>query len=248
MSIITGSHPFPYCVIDNFFPTDQLLRAHDSLPPSEEWFKYNNPLERKLALNDVAKFPPGILEVIRFFQSPLALEAIAGTLEVTPDLVGDPSLFGAGIHRIGPGGKLDIHLDHNRNPNLPGLERRVNAIFWFHPKWDKRWGGELELWESKDGKPTKCGVAIEPKPNRLALFKASDISFHGHPDALRCPEGTYRTSLALYFYSKHLEDQKIREKVHFFARPGEPNNPELDSLRALRANPNTSHTVWNSGR
>jgi hypothetical protein len=44
-------------------------------------------------------------------------------------------------------------------------------------------------------------VSITPLYNRAVIFETSDMSYHGHPEALRCPEGVYRKSIALYYYT-----------------------------------------------
>jgi len=248
--VLQGTDPFPFCVIDNLLPAEMFATCQDGLPgmDSDAWVKYENPLELKYALNDKQLFPTAIQKLLDVFYSPTFCQMLPKLLGLPDEqLYPDPLLLGAGVHRIPRGGKLDIHLDHNRNPDLVGMERRVNAIFWFHSEWDPEWGGDLELWSESHGLPGVCAVSVIPHPNRLALFKASDKSFHGHPEPLGCPDGKYRTSLALYYYSKHLEDMEVRPKVKFVPIPGQKNSPELDSLRQRRADPNTSASVWRSG-
>ena len=248
-SQIVGAYPFPYAVIDNVIPEDLLKAAlYDAFqalpaPDDPDWVYYHNPLEEKYALNKREKFPELIRLLLDGFYDQETMHRFEKLLGVK-NLQPDPNLLGAGIHKIGNGGKLDIHLDHNRNGKLPGLERKVNAIFWFHPEWQDDWGGDLELWSEKYGKPHECAVQISPKPGRLALFKAGDRSFHGHPKPLTCPIDKYRTSLALYYYSDALEDTQIREKVHFYNLPGEADSPELVSLREARADPKKASSVW----
>lgn len=245
--VLEGKDPFPFCVIDNVLPTEEFLACSKGLPEMDDpaWHKYQNPLEVKFALNDKAKFPEMVQKLLDALYSPDFCKMLPKLLGLPDEqLYPDPIMLGAGIHRIARGGKLDVHLDHNRNPDLAGMERRVNAIFWFHEEWDPDWGGDLELWTNSKGLPGVCAVSVIPHPNRLAIFKASDISFHGHPEPLACPEGKYRTSLALYYYSKHLEDKEVRPKVKFVPIPGQSNSPELDSLRRRRADPNSAAGVW----
>lgn len=247
-SVVTsGKEPFPFCIIDGFLPQDVFELACCGLPPVNDpaWVKYDNPLEVKYALNDRSKFPHVVDSTLELLYGELMRRTIARVLGLAEkEIFPDPLLLGAGIHAIGRGGKLDLHLDHNRNPKLPNMERKVNAIYWFHQSWDEDWGGDLELWSSQDGKPHEKAISIRPVPNRLALFKAGDYSFHGHPTQLNCPDGVFRTSLALYYYSNNLEDKQERLKVHFFKHPGDPENAELDSLRARRADPKQAANVW----
>jgi hypothetical protein len=43
----------------------------------------------------------------------------------------------------------------------------------------------------------------------MAIFSTTDFSYHGHPDALKCPEGMSRKSLALYYYSNGRPSSEI---------------------------------------
>ena len=245
--VIGGGEPFPFCIIDGFLPQDVFEYATHGLPPitDPDWVFYNNPLEVKYALNNREKFPKVISHTVDILYGELMRKTIPRVLGLTEkEVVPDPILLGAGIHAIPRGGKLDIHLDHNRNDRLPNLERKVNAIYWFHDYWEPDWGGDLDLWTIKDGQPYEKAISIQCVPNRLALFKASDVSFHGHTDPLNCPEGIYRTSLALYYYSDHLEDSWERKKVHFYQTPGLQDSPELVDLRKRRADPNQAASVW----
>jgi hypothetical protein len=45
-----------------------------------------------------------------------------------------------------------------------------------------------------------CG-ASENRAARVAIFNTDADSFHGLPDPIRCPEGTTRKSLALYYFT-----------------------------------------------
>ena len=46
-----------------------------------------------------------------------------------------------------------------------------------------------------------CAVKIPPLFNEALIFRTDEISYHGFPDPLRCPEGESRKSLALYYYT-----------------------------------------------
>lgn len=246
----SGTEPFPFYVVDNLLPPEVFAEATAGLLPNTDpaWVHYDNPLEVKSALNDRSKFPLVISSLLEALYSDEMCSLLPTLLGLRCERVyPDPLMLGAGIHSIGRNGKLDLHLDHNRNSKHPGMERKVNAIYWFHPEWKDSWGGDLELWHAKDGKPTELGVAIRPQPNRLAIFKACDVSFHGHPAPITCPDGTFRTSLALYYYSDVLEDSYVREKVKFVGLPGETPSDELESLRAARSDPQRAADVWRLG-
>lgn len=227
--------PFPNIVVDNVFTDsymEDLWREIAPMLSDGGWYEYNNPLEVKLARED---FPEKVQQLVNVFHSEPWCAFLSGLVgvEVSPN----KDMTGAGLHVIKQGGKLDIHLDHNNLASMPGYQRRLNMIFWLHPQdWYPSWGGHLELWSERDGKPYECVRRIAPLRNRMALFECSDISYHGHPDPLTCPEDVCRVSLATYYYAKDdMRDEIDRPKVLFLARPQDGIDPEMDALRERRA-------------
>ena len=65
---------------------------------------------------------------------------------------------------------------------------------------------------------------IAPLGNRVVIFNTDPDAFHGHPDPLRCPPGTARQSMALYYFT--LENDPFVRSTEYRARPG-------DGLRAV---------------
>jgi len=59
----------------------------------------------------------------------------------------DPTLHGAGCHSMPAGGRLHMHLDYEKHPRLIAKQRRLNVIVFVNEKWEKRWNGDLQLWE-----------------------------------------------------------------------------------------------------
>ncbi len=64
--------------------------------------------------------------------------------------------------------------------------------------------------------------SIAPIWNRLVIFTPSEISYHGHPNILKCPPDRSRKSLALYYYTQHDDPNWIRAKreTQFHPRTG----------------------------
>ncbi len=110
-----------------------------------------------------------------------------------PNLIADPTLFGAGLHCIPPGGFLRMHVDFNTHPK--GWHRRVNYLIYLNERWEDEWGGALKLGDAQS-------ASYMPRGGRAVVFETTDDSWHGHPEKLLCPEGVQRRSLALYFYTK----------------------------------------------
>jgi hypothetical protein len=76
---------------------------------------------------------------------------------------------------------------------------------------------------------SRCEKAAMPVLGRAVVFDTERDSFHGHPDPLMCPEGTYRRSLALYYYTVP-ENAELVEPSHttnFQVRPGSTDKPQI---------------------
>ena len=147
------------------------------------------------------------------------------------NLVSDPKLHGGGMHCTKRMGKLDVHIDYSLHPELK-LERRINLILYLNSDWDESYGGGLELW-NKD--MTQCVKSIEPKFNRAVIFNTTDISYHGHPSPLMCPEDKCRKSLAWYYLTKPQENVSQRYRAKFVARPSDPKDSKIEKFRKDRS-------------
>ena len=232
--------PFSYVYIDNFIKTeflDQILESFPS-PTDIKFYQYENPLEKKLAMDKLDILPPPIKNILLWFNSPKVLNFLE-KLTGIDGLVPDPYYRGGGIHQITKNGKLDIHIDFNVHPKLK-LQRRLNLIVYLNKDWEESYGGHIEFWNGhKEGDTHILDTCIEkilPLFNRMAIFETSEISYHGHPEPLLCPSDRTRKSIALYYYTT---DRPIEQKVSphsttFVKRPIDPNSKELDQLREKR--------------
>ena len=196
---------------------------------SEVWFKYNNPIEVKLACNLLCKMPAQALKLFFDINSPEFVQFVAACTSI-PDLQADPYLHGAGLHLHPTGGKLDMHLDYSIHP-VSGKERRVNLIIYLNKNWKPEYGGDIELW---DDKFTHCVKKVNPTFNTAVLFQTSDLSYHGLPDPIRCPVNEGRKSVAVYYVSNPRPNIVHRPKARFFGRPSDPASDFLERLRLIR--------------
>ena len=130
----------------------------------------------------------------------------------------DPYFLGGGFHETLRGGCLGIHADFNIHQKMK-LRRRVNVLVYLNEDWDPTYGGDLELW-TRDMK--QKAKSVSPLFNRCVIFNTDDDSWHGHPDALACPEGKSRKSLALYYYtaSDAIFSERKLNTTNFQARSG----------------------------
>lgn len=231
------AQPYEHVVIPNFFKegiAKTLLSQFPSTQDSSiEWYHYDNPLEQKYACNKFNDKPQLYLfnMIFEYLNSDATLNYIKQITGI-PELSCDPTLHGAGIHVYPKNGKLDIHLDYSLHPTLI-KERRVNLIYYLNEVWDTSWGGALELYDSSFdlSKTTK----LEPKWNTAVLFRTSDISYHGLPKPIQCPDGVERRSLAIYYISDPRFDVTQRMKAEYFPYPGQPMvPPSLAQLYTIR--------------
>lgn len=224
--------PFPHVVFDSFAEEDLLEEAVRQFPgPKDiEWWNYKNPLEDKLAQDNLSLLPDIFKRILWEFNSGAFIQFLE-KLTGIEGLISDPHYVGGGLHQIQRGGKLDIHCDFNFLKKLK-LDRRLNVLLYLNKDWKEEYGGHLELWNRE---MTECRQKILPIFNRMVCFSTTDFANHGHPDPLTCPEGMTRKSLALYFYTngrpKH--EKSEAHSTMYKARPGD--DPTLQELREKRA-------------
>jgi Rps23 Pro-64 3,4-dihydroxylase Tpa1-like proline 4-hydroxylase len=216
-----SAEPFAHTMIEDFLrPEAASAAAHEVAITEIAREKNFYGTFEKYKLSDSSRFGSVIARIMEELNGPefiSRLEKITGIA----GLRADPTLEGGGIHRIGHGGYLKVHTDFNFHRHSQEY-RRLNLLVYLNEDWDEAWGGGLELW-TKDMK--ERAAAYQPLFNRAVLFTTTDESYHGHPDPLQSPEGRYRHSLALYYYTK----EAPVEGKHFDAstmtnyqpRPGE---------------------------
>ncbi len=197
---------FPHIVIDNFMDEARLQQALDAFPAPDalKFKRFNDPSQKKLGYSQVENLPDPIASILYAMNQPLFLQFLENLTGIK-GLIPDPYYHGGGLHQITRGGKLDVHIDFNFHKKL-NLERRLNALLYLNKDWQEDYGGHFEIWrgntkDNGDHYLTECVNRILPLFNRFVAFSTSEISYHGHPDPLLCPEGQSRKSLALYYYT-----------------------------------------------
>jgi len=204
-----AARPYPHVVIDEFLREDaarELARVFPGPADPVAWDHYAAPgLEVKLGCGREERLPAPIRHAIHELNSgPFIrfLEELTGIDHLLPD----PHLSGGGIHLSRQGGHLGVHADFNWHEKLQA-HRRLNLLIYLTPDWRREYGGELELW-SCDG--TKREQTVEPLFNRAVLFATRSDTFHGHPNPWAAPDGIYRQSIALYYYTTNRPDDELR--------------------------------------
>ena len=90
----------------------------------------------------------------------------------------------------------------------------------------------------------ECIVKTYPKFNSAIIFKTDELSWHGLPEKIMCPEGTFRKSLAYYYISPLVnkkDENKIgndgsgfRTKATFIKRPQDLEDERIKKLYEIR--------------
>lgn len=195
--------PFPYIVIDNFYPNEDrlesLLRDFGISPGS--WEKKIHQNSKKQICYKLLSDKTITYSIMQEMNSPIMLyliEGLSGILNIKPD----PLYMGGGLHETKKEGFLNVHVDFNWHKELK-MHRRINLLLYLNKDWKEEYGGHLELWDGEN-----MVHKILPIWNRCVIFNTSDISFHGHPHPLACPEDKSRKSLAMYYYTKNRPDNE----------------------------------------
>ena len=78
------------------------------------------------------------------------------------------------------------------------------------------WNGDTQLW-NKNMK--NCIIKSYPQRNRAIIFETSELSWHGVPERIICPENKYRKTIAYYYVSPlvplvNINNNKIGANSH----------------------------------
>jgi len=220
--VASSTEPFWHAVIDGFLDARDAKRLLDAFPPiSDDWIRYDNPIEKKFALDR----PGGVFdEYFALIKTGAFLETLRAMSGI-PNLFFDDTMHGAGLHYHAEGGKLDMHIDYSIHPTT-GKERRLNLVLYLN---DVAGGGDLELWNAD------CSArvaSVSPRFNRAVAFATGDASWHGMPVPIARGE---RRSVAAYYVSEPRPGAAMRSKAQFRPLPGQDVSEGLRALYDIRS-------------
>jgi len=224
--------PFEHIVIDNFLNEKYANELYDLFPEKfEDWYIYENPIEVKYTYDNIDNLNDKFKNYFYYLSSDKILEVFRKLTDIK-DLTYDEYLHGAGLHCHPKYGRLNIHLDYEKHP-LTGKERRLNIILFLSKNWKQEWGGQNELW---DEDAINCITKTDIKFNRAIIFKTNDISWHGLPKPINCPENQFRKSLAFYYVSPLISFKtKYRNKAKYILTDDNKNDENLKKLCEIRS-------------
>ncbi len=215
--------PFPYVVLDGVLDHETAATCAAEFPPADStaWHTFTGPLEEGKQEGAAAVAGPTVAAL----HDDLASDDFVNWLRFltgVQDLIPDPDRVGGGIHQCGPGGRLGLHVDFNLHPRQRELVRAVNLILFVgdHDRWDRRWGGLLELGDAAAGPSMTWRREVFPMPGTLVIFEASDTSWHGHPVPMSADCPVLRRSIPAYYYRRVRAGEQIEAHSTIFLTEG----------------------------
>jgi hypothetical protein len=234
------SDPFPFFCIDGFLEPRFAAAVAASYPDYETAAEMGRSFsavneDLKVQICERERFPDPVAQLDAALCSDEFLKLLERVTGI-PKLLADEELVGGGMHVMGSGGRLDVHVDFNLIEER-ALHRRLNILVFLNNDWAENWGGKLELWDSA---VRERGSEYTPAFNRCVVFETSEISYHG-VTPLVCPADRVRKSFAAYYYTREAPEgwHGTRHTTRFQARPDEVLRgrllmPAERMLRALR--------------
>lgn len=212
------NQPYPHVHLKDFLEPGLAADLAREFPDmaTDAWTRYKHQNENKMGLAKRSMFPQLLGEVVDELNSEAFVQWLS-QLTGIPNLVSDEMLEGGGLHQSTTGGFLNVHTDFSNHHYHKHWRRQINLILYLNPDWDEQWGGALELW---DREMQRCVAKVPPLFNEALIFRTDEISYHGFPDPLRCPEGESRKSLALYYYTVESDGVKAHS-TNYRSRPND---------------------------
>ena len=206
--------PYPAMTIEDFYPSEAMVRAAaESFDDVEDWVKYGGDDAgqiqycSKLGRENV---PPPALLLLDYIAANCNPDSLMGfDTKCFPDM----SHYGGGMmvtpNRNGEGGYLGMHVDASHHGLHKDWKREFSAILCISEEYDSSF--DLKIHNGKEH------GTIPYKFNQLNIFKCSESSWHGLPEITK---GMDRKTLGVMFWSKNIEGEQIKAKFN--------NNLEFD--------------------
>jgi Rps23 Pro-64 3,4-dihydroxylase Tpa1-like proline 4-hydroxylase len=215
-----NNKPFCFSVIDNFLSEDKIngiLNDVKNLEISKADYKF---CDASWECNKYAfqkNFSENLQQVFEYFVSDEFIDHLEKLTGITGIIRNDLKLKGAGVHRILKDGFLQVHTDFNSytSDKHGRLDRRINLLLYLNPDWKDEYNGHLLLC---DRFTQKINYKISPLLNRCVIFNTTKNSLHGHPEKLNVPDNISRESIAVYYYTKNVNNIDFE---------GDPERPTL---------------------
>ena len=213
MKITRKDIPFPHISIDNFIPSDAMVRAAaESFNDIQDknWVKYGGGDDgqiqycSKLGRDNV---PPSALILLDYIATHFDPNKVFNGL--TDNVFPDTSHYGGGVmitpNSNNEGGYLGMHVDADVHGMTDNWKREYSAILCISEEYDSSF--DLRIHNGKEH------TNIPYKFNTLNVFKCSGNSWHGLPEITK---GMDRKTLGIMYWSIMTEeDKKTAVKAQF---------------------------------
>ena len=213
MKITKHNFSIPAISIDNFIPSNSLVRAaSESFNTIDDWVKYSKDDGQiqycsKLGRDNVPAPALLLLDYIATHCNPDSLMGF--DTKCFPDM----SHYGGGMmvtpNKNGEGGYLGMHVDASHHGLHRDWKREFSAILCLSEEYDSSFDLKIHNGDEHGTIPYKF--------NQLNIFKCSEKSWHGLPEITK---GMDRKTLGVMFWSKDKEGEQIKAKFN--------NNLEFD--------------------
>lgn len=217
-----AARPFPHVVVDDLLPASvaAAVAREFATPDPRDWLIYRRGNERRLTLRDETRMGPRTRQLFAELRGSVFVRFLEGLTGIDGLIPSPHHEGGGGLYQSEPGCLLRVHADFNRDERL-GLDRRVNLLLYLNENWRDEYGGDLELWSAD---MARCERRIAPLFNRFVVFTTTDVTYHGHPEPLRCPPDETRKSLALYYFTngRPAGEASPKHQAVFQRRPQDP--------------------------
>ena len=90
----------------------------------------------------------------------------------------------------------------------------------------------------------ELGTQVDCLFNRAVLFDTTQSSWHGLPDAIRCPPGVIRKSLAVYYLTEPRPEAAQRGKALFSPHGEQSKDPAVLELIKKRSQVDTANKMY----
>ena len=211
MKINRTDNPYPCISIDDFIPSEAMVRAaSESFDDVDDWVKYGGEDDgqiqycSKLGRGNV---PPSALILLDYIATHFdPNKAFDG---LTNNAFPDTSHYGGGMmltpNALNEGGYLGMHVDATTHGIHKNWKREYSAILCLSEEYDSSF--DLRIHNGKEH------GTIPYKFNRLNVFKCSNNSWHGLPEISK---GMDRKTLGVMYWSIMTEgDKKNAIKAKF---------------------------------
>ena len=208
MKVTKIEKPYPAMTIENFHPSEAMVRAAaESFDEVEDWVKYGGDDAgqiqycSKLGRDNVPAPALLLLDYIATHCNPDSLMGF--DTKCFPDM----SHYGGGMmvtpNKNGEGGYLGMHVDASHHGLHRDWKREFSAILCLSEEYDSSFDLKIHNGDEHGTIPYKF--------NQLNIFKCSENSWHGLPEITK---GMDRKTLGVMFWSKDKEGEQIKAKFN----------------------------------